>query len=254
MGAILSRLRNLPEYRSTSQIQLTLPPPSSATRATLLLSGSGLVGGNAAGTYIGINALTGYTGDILNYQVNGTTLYRMLASGFVGVGTTPVSALHVSSSGGGLTVDRVAESAFAPSVQIRKARGSLGAEATLQNADTMGQVLFSGHDGTTYRTTGVLRAMVEGVPALNNIPTRLEVQTGAAGVTTRQTWDTLGNVVIGTTALGTTATAGFPYIPSCPGTPTGVPTAYTGRVPMVYDTTANKLWFYNGSWRGVVVA
>lgn len=56
-------------------------------------------------------------------------------------------------------------------------------------------------------------------------------------------------------ALATGATTGFPFIPTCAGTPTGVPAGGgTGRAAMIYDTTANKIWFYNGSWRGVVVA
>ena len=62
--------------------------------------------------------------------------------------------------------------------------------------------------------------------------------------------DPFGGVVCGpqsTLAVG--ATGGFLYLPTCAGTPTGVPTAYTGKVPMLYDTTNNKLWIYNGSWR-----
>lgn len=62
--------------------------------------------------------------------------------------------------------------------------------------------------------------------------------------------DINGNVVINTAAIATNATNGFLYVPSCAGTPTGVPTAYTGRVPIVVDTTANKLYFYStGAWR-----
>lgn len=62
------------------------------------------------------------------------------------------------------------------------------------------------------------------------------------------------SVVIGNAAVATNATDGFLYITSCAGTPTGAPTAQTGRTAMVYDTSANKIWFYNGSWRGVVVS
>lgn len=62
--------------------------------------------------------------------------------------------------------------------------------------------------------------------------------------------DALGNVVINTAAIATNATNGFLYVPSCAGTPTGTPTTYTGRVPIVVDTTNNKLYFYSGgSWR-----
>jgi len=64
-----------------------------------------------------------------------------------------------------------------------------------------------------------------------------------------------GNVLAGnraslsTGALATTATDGFFYIPAVAGVPTGVPTAYTGMVPMQYDTTNSKLCLYNGGWK-----
>lgn len=56
------------------------------------------------------------------------------------------------------------------------------------------------------------------------------------------------SIVCGSGALGTAATNGFFYIRSCGGTPTGTPTSYSGRVPMVFDTTNNKLYIYDGSW------
>ena len=68
--------------------------------------------------------------------------------------------------------------------------------------------------------------------------------TFTAPVATMQPSAVLGNV-----ALQTTDTDGFLYIASCSGAPTGVPTANTGRVPMVYDTLNDKFWFYNGSWK-----
>jgi hypothetical protein len=60
-----------------------------------------------------------------------------------------------------------------------------------------------------------------------------------------------GNFVAGASAaLATTATNGFLYVPTCAGTPTGVPTAITGMAPIVVNTTNNKLYFYSGgSWR-----
>ena len=59
-----------------------------------------------------------------------------------------------------------------------------------------------------------------------------------------------GNVVCSNAALATNATDGFLYIPTCAGTPTGVPTAQTGTVAMVFDTTNNKLYIYDGGWLG----
>ena len=61
-----------------------------------------------------------------------------------------------------------------------------------------------------------------------------------------------GSVIIGnlSSALATTATDGFLYIPTCAGTPTGTPTTQTGTAPIVVDTTNNKLYFYSGGqWR-----
>lgn len=53
----------------------------------------------------------------------------------------------------------------------------------------------------------------------------------------------------GTTALATTATNGFMYIPVISGTPTGTPDSKSGRVAICFDSTNNKLWAYNGSWK-----
>lgn len=59
-----------------------------------------------------------------------------------------------------------------------------------------------------------------------------------------------GNVVLNNTAVATNASNGFAYVSSCAGTPTGTPTTYTGMVPIVVDSTNNKLYFYtNGAWR-----
>jgi len=60
-----------------------------------------------------------------------------------------------------------------------------------------------------------------------------------------------GSVAAGIqTAIATTATDGFLYVPTCAGTPTGTPTAITGMAPIVVNTTNNKLYFYSsGVWR-----
>ena len=60
-----------------------------------------------------------------------------------------------------------------------------------------------------------------------------------------------GSVVVGGgAALATDATDGFLYIPTCAGTPTGAPTAKTGSCAMVFDTTNNKLYIFDGNWKG----
>lgn len=62
--------------------------------------------------------------------------------------------------------------------------------------------------------------------------------------------DVSANCAAGAGAVATAATDGFLYVPTCAGTPTGVPTAKTGYAPIVVNTTNNKLYFYSGgSWR-----
>lgn len=67
-----------------------------------------------------------------------------------------------------------------------------------------------------------------------------------------------GVIVSAAAALATSATTGHLYIASCAGTPSGVPaSAAAGRIAMVYDTIAHKIWFYDqipGAWKGVAVA
>jgi len=61
-----------------------------------------------------------------------------------------------------------------------------------------------------------------------------------------------GDIVVGSAALATNATTGFLFIPTSAGTPTGVPTTYTGRVAIEYDTTNHKICVYDPttpSWR-----
>ncbi len=67
-----------------------------------------------------------------------------------------------------------------------------------------------------------------------------------AGLTVKGT----GSVVLGSAAIATNATDGFIYAVSGAGTPTGTPTAFTGRVPIYVDTTNSQLWLYlGGAWK-----
>jgi hypothetical protein len=72
---------------------------------------------------------------------------------------------------------------------------------------------------------------------------------------------------IGGGALAAAAVAGFGFLPTCAGAPTGVPLpppgtrkgttlAQAGFAPVVFDTTNNKLWIFNnvtGVWKGIVL-
>lgn len=64
--------------------------------------------------------------------------------------------------------------------------------------------------------------------------------------TIRMSIDTSGNIICGVGAIATNATNGFLYVPTCAGVPTGIPTTVTGRVPIVADSTNNRLYIYSG--------
>jgi hypothetical protein len=74
------------------------------------------------------------------------------------------------------------------------------------------------------------------------LPLKIE-NGGIVGITV----NAVADVSIGTASLSTTATTGFPYIPTCAGVPTGVPTGVTGYAPLVIDSTNNKMYFYSGA-------
>lgn len=125
--------------------------------------------------------------------------------------------------------------------------GLLGAEAavatsaspasTLQVGDTSVTITDTGTDGTiTFNT--------DGSTALTLANDQSATFTGAVAVN--------GNLVIGTGEIADAATDGFLYLTTTTsGAPTGVPTTYAGRSPVVIDDTNNQLYFYNGGWQTV---
>ncbi len=102
--------------------------------------------------------------------------------------------------------------------------------------------IIASHDGAADDQKGNLKIAVN-ASADNFSPTTL-IELSSAG-----------NIVLGKqAALATNATDGFAYIPTCAGAPTGVPTAYTGKVAFIYDTTDDALYIYDGAWLHVHVA
>jgi hypothetical protein len=124
-------------------------------------------------------------------------------------------------------------------------------------------VIYNATGGNGTNIAGASFTIAGGIPTGSGVGGSVIIQTApAAGssstpgtLATRLTVDQLGNVVPGTAALATSATNGFTYAQSCAGVPTGVPAgSYAGRIPLVYNTSANTLYFYNSGWQSLTGA
>jgi hypothetical protein len=245
-----------------------------ATRATVAAAGLGLAdsGGDhfltlAVGTNLSAaRTLTITPGDAdrtvtiggnatisQDYSTAGTPTFAGLTSS--GGVTAQVQNHGTSQAAAALSSTMWASSATGPFFVFAKSRGaSIGTNAIVQDDDVLGTIGWAADDGTdTASTAARIRAAIDGTPGTDDVPGRLEFLTTADGdnvPTERLRIDSNGNVVVNTAAIATTATDGFLYVPGCAGTPTGVPTTYTGLVPIVVNTTNNKLYFYSGgAWR-----
>jgi len=158
------------------------------------------------------NLTTTGTLDAADFFDNGTninTIYATLAS--PALTGTP----SAPTAAGGTNTTQVATTAFV--------LGEVGSASSLTVGDTTIVLSDTGTDGTIILTTD-----------------------GAIGLTI----DNNQNVVIGNSQLADAATDGFIYIPNTTaGLPSGSPTAFTGRSPLVYDDTNDFLYVHNGaSW------
>jgi len=138
------------------------------------------------------------------------------------------SVLHLQTGGlEGLTIDASQNATFGGKVLLPNGASGAGNLALSFVGDT---------------NTGLYRSAAD----------EISVQTGgvtAVTVDASQRVLTASSIVCGSAAIATNATEGFLYVPSCAGTPSGTPTAFTGRIPIVYDSTNKILYLYDGSWR-----
>lgn len=176
-----------------------------------------------------------------------------LSSIVAAASVTPQFQSHNTNNAASSSFTRWSADAISYRLFFDKSRGAtIGDYTSVAADDILGGIYFSGADGTDMANGGGIFCAVDGTPGNNDMPGRLTFHTtpdGSSTIVERMRITQAGNVLINTAAIATTATDGFFYIPSCAGIPTGAPTAFTGRVPMVYDSSNNRFYLYNGSWR-----
>lgn len=195
----------------------------------------------------------------------GATALRWAAGWFTGnvsigpVNTGNTALLHTGANAQADQITGELATATAGSSVFRKlqrSRGTLTARTAVNAVDFIGTDSWEAEAGAGYVSVIRMIGYVISRTASNNVSGNLAFHTRPAGagavLTGRFEIQGNGSIVCGdqATALATTATDGFLYIRSCAGTPTGVPTAVAGSVPMVYDSTNNILYVYSGgAWR-----
>lgn len=134
---------------------------------------------------------------------------------------------------------------------FRQSNGTHIANVAMTGAGYTPTVNYDPADGVYFVTDGSGGFNIATVNAAASIS--FFTGTGASS-SKRVQLDSNGNVVVGRVALATNAADGFLYIPTCAGAPTGTPTAFSGRAPIIFDSSNNKLYLYNGSWKGVTLS
>jgi len=164
------------------------------------------------------NATTGFQpgvfrGTELQFHTNssGTPTVKATidSSGRLLVGTSSTSAngaqLQIVSSTEGMDVLRYGNNAAGTNIVLYKTRGATNVHGIVSNDDALGQLTFSGSDGTNYIAGASIKAAVDGTPGANDMPGRLVFSTtadGASSPTERMRIKADGTVLIGKTSSG----------------------------------------------------
>lgn len=129
------------------------------------------------------------------------------------------------------------------------ARLALGSETGTAGA-LVGELMFRANNANGAKTTFANIAAQSIDDTTGSEDGRLTLTATVAGSGTEHVYLEGLNTVVGLKAImETTATAGFLHIGRCAGAPTGVPDLYTGKCPMVVDSTNGRLYVYHtGAW------
>jgi hypothetical protein len=225
-GISESRLRIFTNSATADALlQLSVDNASSFWSAGIDSSDSGKFKVSNSGTLGSSDFLTITTGGLATLGAVGGTATHVLNGG-----------LQVLKASGSLTINLDASASSASStLSIRSSNAVTNGSAQLSlvqvNAETF--------------TIGINSASANRLEFANSI---------SLGSAVRAFLTTAGSWVFGVAAIATNATDGFIYIKSCAGAPTGVPTTQTGTIPMIFDSTNNKIYYYNSGWKSATVA
>jgi hypothetical protein len=225
---------------------------ATTTKPQLLLEPAGTTSTawSTAGTGLGINATSGFTGRLLDLQVNGTSRFIADGAGRLLVGTSTSVATSVGQPPlqvtTGQSIIRYSSTGSFPAVlDICHSKSSTtGTNTSLGDGDAIGRISYGGADGSSYVSAARIEAFVDGTPGANDMPGRLVFSVTADGAASPTealrisndrsiTVSDGGNVVLGTTTGTKIGTATTQKLGFYNATPVVQPTAVADSV----DTT-----------------
>jgi len=144
--------------------------------------------------------------DTIAFSEGGAEAMRINSSGNVLVGTTSNASTQGATIQAitAMAARRNIAAAGGPAFRMEKSRATTdGTYTIVADTDTLGDYQFFGADGVQYVIGASVKAVVNGTPGVNDMPTALTFSTtadGAAAVTERMRIDSSGNVGIGTSS------------------------------------------------------
>jgi len=254
----------------SNAVVLATSPTIATPTITTSLTGPLVYGGTGTGSTLTLQSTSGVgaTDAVIIKTGNGVEAVRadtgqrflvgLDSSISVGTSSTVIGKVQVAGAGGAGAFNLLRYSATGFGGALFMFGASSGAApgtfSGLVSGNGIGSLIFYGDNGTNYEGVGAtIRAQATETWSGSTSAAKLDFLTtpsGAATATVNLTIES-GNVVVGTgAAIATNATVGFFHIISCAGAATGAPAkTYTGSLPMVYDSTNNKIYVYNGAWK-----
>ncbi len=252
----------LTSLRHFTASQGTLGASSAVTNQTGFLASSSLSG--ATNNYGFVSQVPNNSGcwnfyassDAKNWFA-GQTLISSAATAITSAGGVSGSLQVAGTTGAKSAANfgRFSNDVNGPSILFSKSRGTtVGANGVLSSGDVLFSIEAGGDDGAAQVAAARVTAAVDATPGSGSMPGRLTFLTTPSGSTTpaeRMRLDNKGNVIVGLGTVANGATDGFLYIPStASAAPSGTPTAYSGRNPMVLDAANLRLYInVAGTWR-----
>ena len=146
-----------------------------------------------------------------------------------GVFQPPLQIEAEGSNTSSASISRFNDAAGGSLINLNKGRGTIASPVVVNNGDTLGQIAFSGYDGSTWSNSARIVSDVDGTPGVDNMPGNLRFFTTPSGSNVSE--ERLRITSAGLVGIGTSSPRGLL---------TSQPSA---GVTVTYDDTSGDAFF-----------